>query len=198
MAYKDISRGVRLAADHAKYLIWLQKDTEARQAAYAAITTPANKVKTSRVPGYIVPFDQNGTALVYLPARLISDTQTGRGSTLATTLNGVVKPFTFTVAEVKALTTPDVLDNVKQFKFAKVTVIQRVTTATTKESSRITGRKYYRHENDSVTASFGKKVAADTYDSVVTAIKATPAFSGLFLGSENAVASKYRFVPEGV
>ncbi|MEH2138688.1 hypothetical protein [Nostoc sp.] len=47
MAYKDISRGVRLAADHAKYITWLQKDTEGRQAAYAAITTPANRVKLS-------------------------------------------------------------------------------------------------------------------------------------------------------
>ncbi|MEH1829535.1 MAG: hypothetical protein V7L22_30065 [Nostoc sp.] len=198
MAYKDISRGVRLAADHAKYITWLQKDTEARQAAYAAITTPANRVKTGRVPGYIVPFDQNGTGLVYLPARLIAATQSGRGSALATTIKGIVDEFTFSSTEVAALTTPDVLDSVKKFKFAKLTVIQRVATATAKESSRITGRQYYRHENDSVTTHFGKKVSTDTYDSVVTAIKAKSAFNGLFTGSENALASKYRFVPEGV
>lgn len=197
MAYKDISRGVRLAADHAKYMTWLQKDTSERQTAYAAITTPANRVKTERVSGYIVPFDQNGSGLVYLPARLIAASQTGRGSALATTIKGIVDEYTFSSTEVAALTTPDVLDNVKKFKFAKLTVIQRVQTATTKEASRITGRQYYRHENDSVTANFGKKIAADTYDSVVTAIKAKSAFNGLFTGSENALASKYRFVPEG-
>ncbi|MEH2193408.1 MAG: hypothetical protein V7K98_12325 [Nostoc sp.] len=198
MAYKDISRGVSLAKDHANYIVWLNKNTGERQASYAAITTPANRVKTERVPGYIIPFDQNGSGLVYLPTRLISATQAGRGSALATTIKGIVDEFTFSTTEVAALTTPDVLDSVKKFKFAKLTVIQRVQTSTTKEASRITGRQYYRHENDSVTAHFGKKIAADTYDSVVTAIKAKSAFNALFTGSENALASKYRFVPEGV
>lgn len=197
MAYKDISRGVRLAADHAKYMTWLAKDTEARQTAYAAITTPANKVKTDRVPGAIIPFDTSGANLVYLPARLINPTQTGRGAELAKTLQGITAEFNFTTVELAALTTPNIIDNVRKFKFAKVTVIQRVTTATTKESSRITGRQYYRHENDSVTAHFGKKEASNTYDTVVTLIKAKTAFTGLFTGSETASASRYRFVPEG-
>jgi hypothetical protein len=197
MAYTDISRGVRLAADHAKYLLWLQKDTAARQAAYAAVTTPANKVKTSRVPGYVIPFTASGTSLVYLPVRLIGPTQSGRGSALANTLRTIVGAYTFTTSEVAALTTPNVLDGVK-FKPAKVTVIQRVTTATTKEASRITGRTYYRHENDSVTAVFGKKVSDDTQDSVVSAIKTSTDFANLFTGSENNLASRYRFVPESL
>ncbi|MEH2138689.1 hypothetical protein [Nostoc sp.] len=113
-------------------------------------------------------------------------------------MKGIVDEYTFSSSEIAALTTPDVLENVKKFKFAKFTVIQRVQTATTKEASRITGRQYYRHENDSVTTHFGKKLAADTYDSVVTAIKTKSAFNALFTGSENALASKYRFVPEGV
>lgn len=197
MAYKDISRGVRLAADHAKYLIWLAKDTEARQTAYAAITTPANKVKTDRVVGAIIPFDASGINLVYLPARLIAATQSGRGGVLATAMQGILAEYNFTTAELGALTTPNIIDNARNFKFAKLTIIQRVTTATAKEASRITGRRYYRHENDSVTGNFGKKVAADTFDTVVTDIKAKAAFTGLFTGSETALASKYRFVPEG-
>jgi hypothetical protein len=197
MAYKDISRGVRLAADHAKYIAWLQKDTAARQTAYASVTNPANKVKTDRVLGAIIPFSSNGTNLVYLPARLIADNQTGRGGVLANTLRGILAEFTFTQANLTALTSPNIIEGTK-FKPAKVTVIQRVTTATTKEASRITGRLYYRHENDSVTGSFGKKIAADTYDSVMEAIKEKTAFTGLFTGSANALASKYRFVPEGV
>nr|MDZ8058388.1 hypothetical protein [Nostoc sp. EkiNYC01] len=197
MAYKDISRGVRLAADHAKYMAWLQKDTAGRQAAYAAITTPANKVKTERVLGAIIPFSSSGTSLVYLPARLIADVQTGRGGALANTLRGVLAQYTSTQENLAALTNPNIIEGTK-FKPAKVTVVQRVTTATTKEASRITGRLYYRHENDSVTGSFGKKVAADTYDSVVAAITAETAFTALFTGSANALASKYRFVPEGL
>lgn len=197
MAYRDISRGPRLAADYAKYAAWLDKNTGERQAAYAAITTPANKVKTERVLGAIIPFSTSGTSLVYLPARLIADNQTGRGAGLANTLRGVLAGYSFTQADLTALTTPNIVEGTK-FKPAKVTVTQRVVTATSKEASRITGRLYYRHENDSVTGSFGKKVATDTFDTVTTAIRETPAFAALFTGSENALASKYRFVPEGV
>ncbi len=197
MAYTDIARGVRLAADHAKYMTWLNKDTEARQAAYAAITTPANKVKTTRVPGFVIPFTSSGS-LVYLPARLIGATQSGRGSALANTIRDLLGEFNFTTAEVGALTTPNVLEGIRNFKPAKMTIIQRVTTATTKESSRITGRKYYRHENDSVTGVFGKKAITDTQDSVIDLIKGKPAFTGLFTGSENAALTKFRFVPEAL
>ncbi|MCC5641132.1 hypothetical protein LC593_35990 [Nostoc sp. CHAB 5844] len=197
MGYSDISRGPSLAADYAKYQTWLQKSTEERQTAFAAITNPANRVKTAKTAGYIVPFDSSGN-LVYVPARLIAATQAGRGAALAQTVKTIVDAYTFSTTEVAALTTPNVLENVKQFKFAKLTVVQRVTTSTTKEASRITGRKYYRHENDSVTANFGKKVLADTYDSVVQAIKEKPEFIALFTGSEQAAASRYRFAPEGV
>ncbi len=196
MAYKDISRGVRLAKDHANYMAWLDKDTAARQAAYSAITNSANKVKTERVPGYVIPFTSTG-AIVYVPVRLIAPNQTGRGGTLATTLRGVLDEYTFDQAEVKTQPNANILEGVK-FTPAKVTVIQRVTTATNKGKSRITGREYYRHENDSVTGVFGKKVVADTQDSVMTAIKNKPTFQALFTGSANALASRYRFVPEKI
>ena len=197
MAYRDIARGPKLAADYEKYQAWLKKNTGERQAAYAAVTTPANKVKTERVLGAIIPFSSTGTNLVYLPARLIADNQTGRGGALANTLRRVLAEYTFTQADLTALTTPNIIEGTK-FKPAKVTVIQRVTTATTKEASRITGRLYYRHESDSVTGSFGKKVPTDTYDTVITAIKENADFAALFTGNANALASKYRFVPEGV
>lgn len=199
MAYKDISRGVRLAADHAKYMLWLNKDTEARQTAYATVTTPANKVKTSRVSGYIVPFDADGANLVYVKAQLIAATQAGRGSGVAKELQQILDPYTFSSSEVTALATPNVLDNARQFKFAKLTLVQRVITATTKEASRITGRKYFRHENDSVTGRFGKKVAADNYSSVTQAIQESPKFVAFFAATANKDnGNKYRFVPEGV
>lgn len=196
MAYKDISRGVRLKADHDKYLTWLEKDTAGRQAAYAAVTTAANKVKTDRVLGYIVPFSGSNTILSYVPARLISATQAGRGAELAKALKTMVDPLIFTEAEVKALTNPNVLSTVKKFKTAKVTLIQRVQTVTDKKASRITGRMYYRHENDSVTSCFGRKVVADTYNTAVAAIKASTGF--LAFTADTNPRNKYRFVPEGV
>lgn len=184
-------------ADHAKYITWLEKDTAARQVAYAAVTTAANKIKTDRILGAVIPFSSSGTNLIYLPTRIIASEQTGRGDILAKALATILDDFTFTPTNLLALTTPNIIEGVKG-KPAKVTVIQRVTTATTKEASRITGRLYYRHENDSVTGHFGKKVAADTYDTVVQAIKEKPPFIALFTGSANALASRYRFVPEDV
>jgi hypothetical protein len=197
MAYKDISRGVRLKADHDKYLTWLNKDTEARQSAYATVTVAADKVKTTRVLGYIVPFTSTGTPLTYLPARLIGATQTGRGSALALAIRGILDPFNFEEQELKALASANIIEG-SNFKPAKLTIIQRVKTAEKKSSSRITGRQYYKHENDSITGRFGKKIAADTYDTTITAIKANATFAGLFTGNETELASKYRFVPEGV
>jgi hypothetical protein len=195
MAYTDISRGVRLAADHAKYLAWLNKDTAARQTAYAAVTNPANKVKTDRTPGFLIPF--TSATAIYVPTRLIAADQTGRGGTLAKALRDVLAQYTYTQAEVAVLPTPNVLEGVK-FKPAKLTIIQRVTTATAKEASRITGRLYYRHENDSVTGVFGKKAIGDTQDSVIAAIKASSGFTTFFTGSANALLSRYRFVPESI
>jgi len=193
MAYRDISRGVRLAADHAKYMAWLNKDTAARQAAFQAVNNPADTVKIQREAGYIVPFGSEGS-LVYLPARLLRATQPGRGGATAIILRGLIDEYTFTTENIETLTNPNVVDGVK-FKPAKLTLIQRVQTATTKEASRITERRYYRHENDSVTAGFGKKLLADTYSSVTTAIRAKSAFGSFFEGATN-VFNKFRFVPE--
>lgn len=193
MAYKDISRGVRLAADHAKYITWLEKDTEARQTAYAAITTAANKVQTSRISGYLAPFLATGTTLIYAPAKLISETQAGRGSALALTVREILTEYSNLTLDGTEVG----LTGVK-YKPATMTLIERVTTATAKEASRITGRKYYRHENDSVTGKFGKKVVADDYGSVVTHIKTHAKYQAFFNTGTNAAFNKVRFVPEGV
>ena len=193
MAYKDISRGVRLAADHAKYIAWLEKDTEARQTAYAAITTPGNKVKTDRVSGYLAPFSATGTTLIYAPAKLISADQSGRGSALALTVKEILSEYSNLTLDGTEVG----LTGVK-YKPATMTLIERVTNATTKESSRITGRKYYRHENDSVTGKFGKKVVADDYDSVVAHIRTHNKYTAFFSTGTNAAYNKVRFVPEGI
>lgn len=196
MPYRDISRGVSLAKDHANYLTWLEKDTAGRQESFATVFTPGNRVKTARVAGYVIPFNSVGSQLAYVPARLIKATQTGRGKVLSVAVGAIVQDYTFDLNDVEALTTPNLLNGVKNFKCAKLIVTQRVTTAEEKKASRITGRLYYRHENDSVTTVFGKKVAADTYESVTEALIATSAFKELVPGT-GSVPNRYRFIPEG-
>jgi hypothetical protein len=192
MAYSDISRGVRLAKDYANYQLWLQKDTAARQTAFKAVNNPANTVKIKREQGAVVPFTSTG-ALVYVPARLIAGgEQTGRGGPVSVLVRGLINEFNFDQAKLRALTSANVLEGVK-FRPAKFTVIKRVNDATTKSNSRITGREYYRHENDSITESFGKKVVADTFDSVVAAIKAKAGFITVVTSKDN-----YRFKPESI
>jgi hypothetical protein len=190
MAYSDISRGVRLAKDYANYQLWLNKDTAGRQAAFKAVNNPANTVKIKRELGAVVPFTSSGS-LVYVPAYLIATgAQTGRGGSTAVLVRDLIDEYNFTPVELGGLASPNILEGVK-FRPAKITIVKRITTATTKANSRITGREYYRHENDSITESFGKKVVADTFDSVVTAIKGKSGFSTL-IGPDD----RYRFKPE--
>lgn len=194
MAFTDITKAVRLAEDYKNYQAWLTMSTQQRQTAFEAVNNPQNTVRTAREAGYVAPFNASGGTILWVPTRLIAASQSGRGSGLATTLKSIVDEYTKSVLGASDLA----IVGVKKFKPAKLTVIQRVSTATTKETSRITKRKYYRHENDSVTTNFGKKAVGDTFEDVVTAIKAKSAFNGLFTGSANALASKYRFVPESV
>ncbi|MEH2242357.1 hypothetical protein [Nostoc sp.] len=193
MSYRDIARGVSLAKDHARYIAWLEKDTQARQEAYASVTTLGNKVQTDRVSGYLAPFSAVGTTLIYAPAKLISSEQSGRGKDLALTVKEIL-------SEYSNLTLDGTEVGLTQIKYkpATMTLIERITTAKTKESSRITGRMYYRHENDAVTGKFGKKVVADDYDSVVAHIKTHTKYLAFFTTGTNAAFNKVRFVPEGL
>lgn len=191
MGYTDISRALQLKKDYDNYQKWLDLSTEARQTAFEAVNTPANRVKTERVAGFVAPFNVNGTALIYLPSRIISSNQTGRGATLATTVRGLLSNY----VKATLATADEAVTGVKNFKPAKMTLTQRVTTATTKSASRITKRKYFRHENDAVTGNLGKQVVGDDFDSVVANIRSQGAFTGFL--AENT-ANKFRFVPESI
>lgn len=193
MAYRDISRGVSLAKDHANYLAWLDKDTSARQTAYAALGG-AKKITTAHEAGYIIPFGSSSVTLVYLPARIISVAQT---ATVSTAVSKILQPYITTGTEFTALSTAvkdDLLSGAKKFKFAKLSVKQLVAAAAEKLPSRITGRLYYRNHTNTCTASFGKTIAADTYDATVAAIKANADFVSLTTGTN--AKNHYRFIPE--
>jgi hypothetical protein len=196
MAYKNIAKGVSLAADHAKYITWLNLDTGARQQAFGTVYTPGNRAKITREAGAIIPFNELGSGIAYLGANVISGTNTGTGGGTALALLAIVAPYLLTAAQRAALPgTASVIAGIKKYKFAKVVLSKLITAATAKSTSRITGREYYKNDYDSITAHFGKETASPstvgTYEEVVAAIKANTAWTTLA-----ASPNKYRFVNE--
>ncbi|MEH2031253.1 MAG: hypothetical protein V7K67_16585 [Nostoc sp.] len=192
MAYREISKGVSLAADHAKYLAWLQQDTGARQTAYKAIAK-AHKDKVIHVPGFIIPFAANIASKVYLPREILkADQGSASNAVLATAvatalLNRIypaVPGFTGGGYE---------LTSAKKFKFAKISVKQTTAVATSKSASRITGREYQKNTTSSVTGHFGQILAGETEATALAAIIASTELAGIITAPGNS----YRYVPEG-
>ncbi|MEH1786357.1 MAG: hypothetical protein V7L23_12420 [Nostoc sp.] len=197
MAYKNIAKGVSLAADHAKYITWLNLDTAGRQQALAASGyAPAKKAKIAREVGAIIPFNSGSSTAVFYNARIISATQNGVGAATGNTLRGLLANYTMNETEIAALAAGSiVLSGIKKYKFASLTLKALVAAATANSPSRITGRQYKKNDYDSVTAHFGKAAptpGSSTYSSVVALIRAEPEF-----GSFTAITgNRYRFVPE--
>ncbi len=192
MAYREISKGVSLAADHAKYLTWLQEDTGARQASYAAIAKKT-KDKVIRVPGFIIPFAANIASKVYLAREILSSNQSTASNAvlagaLATALLNRIYPAVpgFTGGGYE-------LTSAKKFKFASISVKQTTAVATAKSTSRITGRLYQKNTTSSVTGHFGQILAGETEATALAAIIGATALAAIIAASGNS----YRYVPEG-
>ncbi|MEA5619515.1 hypothetical protein VB711_16950 [Cronbergia sp. UHCC 0137] len=192
MSYRDINKAAQLKKDYDNLKEWQEKSTEQKQTAFEGVNTPANTVKINRIDGYIAPFGVTGTSLVYVPIQVISATNAGRGGGLATSIRTVLNDdYTY-----EALTgTPIIVAGAKNFKPAKVTVKVRVSTASTKSRSRITGRLYYKHEHDSVSSPFGKKIVGNDYVTVRNAIDV--ALKALNLPNQTfASFTTIKFTPE--
>ncbi|MHC5717464.1 MAG: hypothetical protein ACYTX0_36460 [Nostoc sp.] len=197
MAYKNIAKGVSLAADHAKYITWLNLTTGERQAALTASGyTPSKKAKIAREVGAIIPFNSGSSTAVFYNARIISAEQSGVGGATGNTLRGLLANYVMNETEIGALAAGAiVLSGIKKYKFASLTLKALVAAATAKSASRITGRQYQKNDYDSVTGHFGKAAptpGSSTYSSVVALIRAEPEFTS-FIG---IAGNKFRFVPE--
>ncbi|MEH2031254.1 MAG: hypothetical protein V7K67_16590 [Nostoc sp.] len=170
MPYRNIAKGLNLAADHANYLAWLEQDTAQRQAAYAALNSPKRSTSI-REMGYIMPFGASTASPVYIPHKIMSaDQSKASNSSLASAVVGALSNRITTAAAFHALTTPVNIGTVKKFQFARFQVRQVVTVATGLSASRITKRLYKRNHINSVTASFGQRPTGETYGAATALI----------------------------
>lgn len=188
--YSDINRGPELNEAYESYQTWLKKSRAQKQTAYKSVAKPvADRVKTERVPGYILPFNSDNDK-VYIETRIIAATQQGAGSNVANAVRGLA---TSRVAS-DLPTTGDVFGiNVPKFQFAKIYGTLRTTTATTDSESRITGLPYKRHRSNSCSSPFGRKNATDTYSNAIKEIKAESGFKSFVQTIGNSIG----FSPEG-
>jgi hypothetical protein len=189
MGFRDLNKFPAMKAKYEAFKAWQDKTPEQRQQAYAAVTDEAGRVKVEKTGGYISPFNSTGTNLIYLPSRLINNTQSGAGATLAGIVKGLVDEFTHT-------TIPSGGIAVQQagYKFAQLT-LTTVIPGTTKSKSRITGAMYSKPTVDSVSSKFGQKTAGQDFDAVVALIKAKTAYTTHMSG--NGGKNRAKFKPEG-
>lgn len=169
MKYSQISKGISLAADHAKYITWLTTDTAARQSSYKLIAK-STRDKHVNIAGWLIPFGINVAAKYALVHYVISENQTGASNpALATAVyNALVGRSEPSIIDPTGWTFDT--KSGKKFKFAKLSVTQVTNKATTKSTSRITGRQYYKNVTSSVTAEFGQIITGESYQAATEAI----------------------------
>lgn len=189
MGFRDLNRYPAMKAKYDKFKAWQDLDPGKRSELFATVTDEQGRVKTSRADGLVSPFNTVGTSLIYVPARLISNTQSGAGAGLAGIVRGLVDEYTFATVPANGVSV-----NTKNYKFAKLT-LTTVVASTTKATSRITGSKYYKPTVDSVSSPFGQKTGGQDYDAVVALIKAKPAYVTHKAGNNDK--NRAKFTPEG-
>lgn len=188
--YSDINRAAELADAYAKLQAWRAKTKAQKVAAYDLVAKPsADRVKTERDDGFIVPFRLDTATLRY-EARVVNQTQTGTGNTTANTVRNLVDDrFVLTIAANEQSIRPP-----RGFSFAKIIASERTQTVTANSNSRITNLPYKRHRSNNVSCPFGRKAAGltEVYGDAIAEIKAKPAFNTF----ENSVGNRIGFVAE--
>lgn len=188
--YSDINRGPELQDAYEKYQLWLKKSRAEKKAAYKTVAKAVtDRVKVERTFGYILPFNSENNN-VYLQARVIATAQTGTGSTTANKARDLVSDR---FKDAPPAGTNDQVFTVNEFKFAKIIVSERTTTAENESPSRITGDTYKRHRSNNVSCLFGRKDTTDEYSAAVKEIKAKAAYKTFVLATGNRIG----FKPEG-
>ncbi len=171
-------------------LLWRAKSRAAKQAAYRAVAkTAAQRVKSERVDGYILPFNSQ-SANIYLETRVLNTNQTGVGAATAGIVRGLVD--TRFKTDISAITAAEQL-RVPKFRFAKIIGSERTATVTEPTPSRKTDTPYLRHRSNNISCPFGKATVSDNYSAAVEEIKAKPAFKTF----ESTVGNRIGFTAEG-
>jgi hypothetical protein len=166
--YGDIRRGKELNEALIKLRAWEDLSTDAKQTLYKSQRGSSIKVKAKRVKGYVESFELVGR--IFLPVKLLSETQTTNG-----TLIGIVRTATVANSRTRAngFTVPTggvVLDGMKGFKTAKLSLTDRGAEVADSKS-RVTNIEYKRYDNKSVSSPFGAEAdGTETYAQAVSAI----------------------------
>lgn len=190
MAFRDLMRAPKLAADYANYAAWLAKDSGQRSVDYAALNV--QKLVVARKDGWIYPFNQKSNNL-YTPVRIpnVAITTDASCVELMRALTGTPKLVLETAPAASASTTEEEVF-LEKYKFARLTVSRRLTDTPSPQTSRMTKRAYKKYETNAASCPFGQdKATVDhDYNQAVTSIKA---------GGTNWTATpgqKYIFTPE--
>ncbi len=187
MSFRRLAEADKILADYTRYRAWAAKDSEERQVLYDGLNVSRFTYEKQTV--YIAPFGiANRSVFVAVQApRAGGNAPTG---TLLALLAGYYE------AAAPTGTTDTILEGTSLFpvsKLAKLSVKLRVSTATSKSPSRITGRRYFRHNTNAASMPFGKKSATDSYEIAVRDIKNDAAFKTFNDVKGNSIS----FTPEG-
>ncbi|MBD2569692.1 hypothetical protein [Anabaena lutea] len=188
--YTDIRRGVELNAALTKLRAYEDLTRAQKQAAYKAQRGTSVKVKPNKVKGFVESFNLAGR--IYLPVRLLSDTQSGN-----TDITTLVREAAATTGRTIAVgfTVPQggvLLDGLTGFKAARFGVVKRGAAVADNES-RVTDIQYARYDNKSTSSPFGSQQAGnEAYATAVSEIKDI-ANVKTFLASEG---NRIYFAPE--
>lgn len=186
MSYRDILRGAELKAEYDKYQLWLGKSRSEKQDLYDTLNV--SKFTYNKSTYYVAPFAQPNKALFVAVEQVAAGT-TSPGD-VALSLGGSF--FTANTPVGAA----DIILNSSQFpksKLAKMIVKRFVSKPGTKSQSRITGRKYFRTVNNSVSVFLGKNAISDGFDDVVSAIKELGGYDTF----NDVAGNSITFIPEG-
>jgi hypothetical protein len=190
--YGDIRRAKELTDALTKLREWEDKTIKEKRALYKSQRGSSVRVKVIRTKGYIESFELQGR--IYLPVKLLSDTQTGSNqTTLANTVREAVQTDTRTHPAGFTLPTGGLLlDNLKGYSPARLSLTDRGAEVADSKS-RITDLEYKRYDNKSVSSPFGSKAAgSEPYADAVAGISDIAAIKTFLQQEGNRVA----FVPE--
>ena len=185
MSYRDIRRGPELKREYDKYQEYLEKSRAEKQQAYKALKV--NKLIYETQVVWIAPFGQTAKT-AYVQVEICA---TGQPAPCPDALKMADDYF----VKVDPAAAGVILDRsvFPLNKLAKIVVKQRINPATEETQSRITGRFYKRHQNNSVSIFLGKNVDGDGFDDAVKAIKLQDAYKDFIKVKGNTVS----FIPEG-
>lgn len=184
MGFRKLKNGDKFVADYNKYKTWAAKDSGERQTLYE--TLKVNKFTYKKQTIYVAPFNVAGLGM-FIEAKAPAAGENKPTPELLGLATGYFKLETPTGTNISVITNNQLFS---PGKLAKLTLKLRTADATSKDASRITGAKYYRHTTNSASMPFGKKVAADNFATVITDIRNNAAYNTFVEGKGNSINIK--------